>query len=366
MLRGLLAAAAVTTLLLPGDASASPRLDGLRAHASALRAEVDRLTIAAEQASEDYNTVSGELDDLAVRRVLAEQRHDDLRRAADAQRTEVAGHVRELYQQGGDASFLAVLLTADRPGTLLTRSRMADAVLHQDAGAVRAANALASDAARAAADLQALDKRQHRLEDLLAARAAEVRALLAGSGHLLSSADTDVRRVAEQERAAAEVAAAHTFAARVAAAKAAAGGGRTSSSARSFTLPGSVRAPTGAAATAIAAARTRLGLPYEWGAEGPDSFDCSGLTMWSYARAGVALPRTSRQQWYAGPHVALGSLEPGDLLFWATDTSDPASIHHVALYVGSNLMIAAPHTGDVVKVQPVYWSGYIGAVRPTQ
>ncbi len=60
-----------------------------------------------------------------------------------------------------------------------------------------------------------------------------------------------------------------------------------------------------------------------WGATGPDSYDCSGLTGAAYRAAGVALPRTSRQQWYAGPHVELGALAPGDLLFWAYDTETP-------------------------------------------
>jgi cell wall-associated NlpC family hydrolase len=116
---------------------------------------------------------------------------------------------------------------------------------------------------------------------------------------------------------------------------------------------------------ALSAAREQLGKPYQWGATGPGAFDCSGLTGWAYAEAGVLLPRTSREQWSAGPHPGLGYLQPGDLLFWATNTSDPATIHHVALYIGNDQMIAAPHTGANVTVQPVYLDGYIGAVRPT-
>jgi cell wall-associated NlpC family hydrolase len=103
-----------------------------------------------------------------------------------------------------------------------------------------------------------------------------------------------------------------------------------------------------------------------WGATGPDAFDCSGLTQWSYAHVGIQLPRVAADQWNAGPHVPLSELEPGDLLFWATDVTNPVTIHHVAMYVGAGLMIAAPHTGDVVKIQPVYMSGYIGATRPAR
>ncbi|MGZ6792843.1 MAG: C40 family peptidase, partial [Mycobacteriales bacterium] len=114
----------------------------------------------------------------------------------------------------------------------------------------------------------------------------------------------------------------------------------------------------------LAFASAQLGKPYQWGATGPGSYDCSGLTQGAYAAAGVRLPRVASDQWYSGPHVALGDLQPGDLLFWADDLNDPATIHHVALYAGNGLMIAAPHTGDVVKVQPVYLDGYFGATRP--
>jgi cell wall-associated NlpC family hydrolase len=83
-----------------------------------------------------------------------------------------------------------------------------------------------------------------------------------------------------------------------------------------------------------------------------------------FAAAGKSLPRTSREQWKIGVHVALSDLRPGDLLFWAYDTGNPASIHHVAMYIGHGLMVQAPHTGGHVEVSPVYLSGLVGAVRP--
>ena len=118
--------------------------------------------------------------------------------------------------------------------------------------------------------------------------------------------------------------------------------------------------------TAIGAARSALGDPYQWGATGPTTWDCSGLTQWAYGQAGVSLPRTSREQWFTGPHPALDALLPGDLLFWATNPNDPASIHHVAIYLGGGYMIEAPHTGAVVHVVAVYLNGYFGATRPVQ
>ena len=124
-------------------------------------------------------------------------------------------------------------------------------------------------------------------------------------------------------------------------------------------------APSPAAQQALSAARTQIGKPYEWGATGPGSFDCSGLTGWAYAQAGIGLPRTSREQWFVGHHVGLADLQPGDLLFWATDPTNPATIHHVAIYAGNGYMIAAPHTGANVQLQKVYLGGFIGATRPT-
>ena len=88
------------------------------------------------------------------------------------------------------------------------------------------------------------------------------------------------------------------------------------------------------------------------------------MTQWAFRQAGVVLPRTAAQQYAAvGAKISLGQLRPGDLLFWATDTNDPSTIHHVAIYVGGGMMLAAPHTGTVVQIEPVYLDGYIGAVR---
>ncbi len=115
---------------------------------------------------------------------------------------------------------------------------------------------------------------------------------------------------------------------------------------------------------AVAAAHTVLGRPYQWGATGPNTFDCSGLTQWAYRQAGVEIPRVSRAQWYSGPRVALADLAVGDLLFWAEDTSDPASIYHVGMYIGAAEVLYAPRTGDVVKIGPVRLDNLIGAVRP--
>lgn len=129
------------------------------------------------------------------------------------------------------------------------------------------------------------------------------------------------------------------------------------------TLGGAWYTPAPAARKAVAYALGHLGAPYVWGAAGPRAFDCSGLTSAAYAAAGVAIPRVSRAQWGVGRHLDLGSLIPGDLVFFADNTADPSTIHHVGMYVGRGLMVHAPYTGSVVSVASVWRTGYIGAVR---
>ncbi len=113
----------------------------------------------------------------------------------------------------------------------------------------------------------------------------------------------------------------------------------------------------------LTAAASKVGSPYAWGAEGPDAFDCSGLVQWAFAQAGVRMPRVTNQQWATGPRVPLDQAQPGDLLFWRNDPTNPGYISHVAIYWGDGKMLHAPHTGDVVKIAPIYTKGLAGVVR---
>ncbi len=229
-----------------------------------------------------------------------------------------------------------------------------------------AAAAAAAEAARIAAEQQA--QRQ-------AAAAA-------------AAAAATAQRQAARDAQAASAAAARTAAA--AASRAAAAPSRAAGSARAAT-PAPVQAPAPAAYNGdigqrvVAAARSWLGTRYSWGggnASGPtvgirdggtaDSFgdymnvgfDCSGLTLYAFAQVGVSLPHYSGYQFYKGARIARSDLQAGDLVFYANDTSDPATIHHVAIYMGGNQMLESPQSGSYVKISPMRWDGYIGAARP--
>ena len=122
--------------------------------------------------------------------------------------------------------------------------------------------------------------------------------------------------------------------------------------------------PATAMGAMLQAALSRKGLPYVWGGSGPATFDCSGLVQWSFAQAGITMPRVAADQALSGPAVPVSQLAPGDLLFYHTDPTAPGYISHVAIYLGNGLMIQAPQPGQDVEVVPAaFGSEFAGAVR---
>ncbi len=122
-------------------------------------------------------------------------------------------------------------------------------------------------------------------------------------------------------------------------------------------LPADLGDASSYGAAALSAAQTALGAPYVWGATGPSSFDCSGLTSWAYSQAGVSLPRISEDQAYAGTTVSLDQLAPGDLVFFYDELS------HVGIYAGNGQMIHAPQPGGVVEYSPIDVMPFMWGVR---
>ena len=110
-------------------------------------------------------------------------------------------------------------------------------------------------------------------------------------------------------------------------------------------------------AQALQEALSKRGDPYVWGAAGPGAFDCSGLVVWAFAHVGITLPHYTGDLWNSGVHVPRTDLEPGDLVFFYADIS------HVGIYIGNGLMVDAPDFGLTVRVEPVFWPVFAGAVR---
>jgi hypothetical protein len=117
-------------------------------------------------------------------------------------------------------------------------------------------------------------------------------------------------------------------------------------------------------ARAVSIAKKYLGVPYVWAGASPKGFDCSGFTMFVYAKLGIQMPHSSSDQWHMGFRLEKDQLKPGDLVFFHPGPGGPG---HVGIYVGNNSFIHAPHTGDVVKISKLtgsYATGYVGAARP--
>ncbi|MCX4739667.1 C40 family peptidase [Streptomyces antibioticus] len=321
-LSALSAAAAALGALAAVPASAAPHED--------TRAEVDRLYAEAEKATEAYNE--------------AGERADVLREQVGAARDAIArqqGHINDLreelgslagaqYRSGGLDPSLA-LLFSDDPDDYLDKASVLDRITAHQAGELKelrgAVRELAQDrteAARKLADLEASRKAVVRHKRTVEDKLARARRLL--------------NSLPYAERAAWD---------------------RASRSGRSG-LPGlfgDVPA-SGRAGAALAAARSALGRPYVWGANGPSGFDCSGLVQWSYAQAGVALPRTSQAQAHAGRRVPLSQARPGDIVTYRSDAS------HVGMYVGNGQVIHAPYPGAPVRYDPVGMMPVSSVTRP--
>ncbi|CAL9434094.1 hypothetical protein SUDANB176_02113 [Streptomyces sp. enrichment culture] len=282
------------------------------------RSEVDRLYTEAEKATEAYNAADERADGLR-RQVRTAQ--DGIARQQERINTlrESLGSLAGAQYRSGGLDPSLVLLLSDDPEEYLEKASVLDRITVHQAGELRklrgALRSLAQDRAEAARTLGALEKSRK----AVAAHKKTVEDKLAEARRLLNSLPAG-------ERAAYD---------------------RAARSGRAH-LDGPAAAPASArAAAAVAAARSALGRPYVWGANGPGGFDCSGLTQWAYAQAGVSLPRTSQAQRYAGRRVPLSEARPGDLVLYRSDAS------HVGMYVGNGQVIHAPYPGAPVRYDPV-------------
>ncbi len=385
---------AVATLGASTPASADTDLRSARAKAAALRVTVDRLQAEVEAATEDYGEANQQLDAVVTQLIVAEQGVDDATLAAAAEKAHTDDVAAQMYMSGGPTALYASVLSGQDISDVLDRMASVSAVVDGQIIATAASQQAVTSAQLTRSDLAVLAARRRVLEDKKAAAANKARALQAQANAALASADATVLRLVDEERRQAEAAAAASAATALGTAP---WGSEPVPADSIAAVDRAIAEATAAPATpyavgAITDAKRWLGTPYSAGGGGvngpstgwcsssaPDDgrgddgacratstvgFDCSSLMVRIFSAAGRHLPRTSREQWKIGTHVALADLRPGDLLFWANNTSNPGSIHHVALYIGHGLMIHSPHTGDHVRVAKVYLNGLIGAVRP--
>jgi peptidoglycan DL-endopeptidase CwlO len=334
-------------------ANADPLSDA-EEQARQLQAQVSKLELEVEIASERYDGAQAALVQLVISQEQATRAATAATEAADHARAVADTTTRALYTSGGITGLYASVLSGQNPAQLQAGLHSVQVVSDADTDALATVGTAVQAATAANAKVASLRTKQDELTAQAASATADAQNALAQEQAALQGAKAQVVTLEQQ------------FQAQVAAEKAARDAQTLLAAQRAAAAVGLVNTAgvSRIALVAIAAAQTQLGKPYMYGAAGPDSWDCSGLTQWAFAQAGVLIPRTAADQYAAIPtKVPLGEIEPGDLLFWATDTSDPTTIHHVAIYVGNGMMLAAPHTGTNVSVEPVYLDGYIGAAR---
>ncbi|MFF2224903.1 NlpC/P60 family protein [Streptomyces globisporus] len=293
---------------------------------------------AAEEASETYNATAEKLKqrtaqlkkvnaDLAKARAALEMSRGDAGRLAREQyqgRTEFSAYLRLLLahdpQRALDQSHVVGRLAANRAATV---DRLTDSA--------RRADQLAAASRKALDQQKKLAARQKKQRDAVNGKLREVEGLLA------TLSEEQIAQLAGLEQQGVDKAQRELVA----------------SGALSSTRP-----PTRQGGDAVAYAVRQIGKPYVWGAEGPDSFDCSGLTSQAWSAAGLTIPRTSQEQWKRLPRVPVSALRPGDLVIYFPKAT------HVALYIGDGLVVQAPRPGAKVKVSPLASNPLLGAVRP--
>lgn len=350
-------AAAAAVLVPPGGVGvAEPRPS-----VAEVARQVAALEASARSAVEDFNVARIALD-TATREVA-----DSSARVAQEQarlsvhQARMGSVAAAAYRSGGTES-LVTLLTSSTPQTFLDRAVSLDRIADNQADELQAITVARHRLALAEASARSELDRRRGTERELAAKRTVIEATLTRQKEILGSLRADEARALAAARAAAdarEEAQAATVAARVSREIPATRATRASRSTRdSGTTVVKAPAGSGGGAIAVRAAYAQLGKPYSYGASGPNAFDCSGLTSFAWAQAGVSLPRSSRAQYTIGTRVSQSQLQPGDLIFYYSPIS------HVSLYVGGGMTISAPQTGDSVKIQSAFRSGYVGAVRP--
>jgi cell wall-associated NlpC family hydrolase len=325
-LAGLLAAAALVGYGGAAGAAPQPSLAQVRQQVNSLQANVDATGQQYDQVVQQLSAARGRLSQ-AQRAAAAAQARFLAARATLAQTAAAA------YENHGQNSAAGILTSGDPAAILQQASLLLQMAGNQD-GQTRE---FLADTQQLAGVQQQLQHTEYGIATLRTQLAARKNTL----GKLLASKQATLDSLTIPQQAA------------VTAAGVGAGGTTTGPP---YTGPTSTQAEK-----AVAFAYAQLGKPYQWGATGPGSYDCSGLAQAAWASAGVAIPRDTYQQFAALPHIALSAIQPGDLLYYE-------GVGHVAMYVGNGYVIDAPQTGSFVQKLPMgtswYVATFVGAVRP--
>ena len=320
---GILAAGVVISAGGPAGAAPQPTV-------SQVQARLRQLTSKAEKLDQHYNQVQQELTSASQRLKLVNSEAARYLKRFRSMRAEIARIAAQAYENGQMTSVAAMLTSGD-----------AQQILDQSSILLELSSSNSAEMSQFIAAARQLEGAQQ------AAKRAKT-AIVALRNNLASQKKSLDKLIGQQRTLLAQLTPAQQ---QTTGPGGSSGGGGTTR----------YRGPTGTQAEkAVAFAYAQLGKPYVFGASGPNSYDCSGLTMASWASAGISIPRTSFEQWGSLPHVPISQIQPGDILVFNGEG-------HVGLYVGGGMLIDAPHTGlnvEKIALSGWYQSSLIGAVRP--
>jgi cell wall-associated NlpC family hydrolase len=407
---GLIALVAAGTMLIPVllgvtvlPAGADPtypsqdEVEQAQGSVSDKAAEVERIQrelIAANAQLEDAQAALGaaaEAYDAARIELARRQEAADLA-AAQAQRasaslttarTEVGHLAAQAYMRGGDLAIVSAVLDSGGPQEVLDRTALLTDLADRRQRVVQQLDSarVASELTREQTDevlaeqqeaARELAESRERAEAAARAATATVRQVTASQSELTAqlaqlrdtSVELETRRQAgledeRQDQIRRQRESTNGDGSSAAEPGPSTGTGSSSSSSSGSSSSGTSASSSGgssAGASAVSWAKRQLGLPYVWGGDGPNSYDCSGLTMRAWQHAGVNLPHYAASQYQLSTKIPYAQMRPGDLIFYSNDTSKPWSIHHVTMYIGGGKMIEAPMTGYDVRIVSIRWS----------
>ncbi len=332
-----LVATSVALILFIGVMPAFGVPTGKREAAKAVKAQVDTLDHQVEVAAEAYNEARAKHDGIKSRIASTQA---DLAKTNDrigTLTTHLSVRAESMYRSG-PMSFVEVLLGSKDFTEFATVWDVLKEMNRREAESVADLKKARAKAKEYEAELAKQETSAAKVVAQMAANKKSIEAKLAERKGALRGLESEIAALEAAEEARIRAAAQKSV---------------SRASAKRFPAP--TRAPR---TEVVAIAKRYLGAPYRWGASGPNSFDCSGFTMFVYRQVGVSLPHSSRAQYGVGQKVSRSDLKPGDLVFFGSP------IHHVGIYVGGGSYIHSPRTGDVVKISSVDRSDYAGASRP--
>jgi len=321
---GLVAAGGLAVFAAGAVAAPQPGIDQVQARINQLTSQFDKVSEQLDQASQQLSGAQSRLSQVRVHLNHATAQFQ-------AAQASVAQNAAAAFEDTGATSIAGVLTSAD-PSVVLQQGSL---LMELSGNRTAQTRQLLSDASQ----LAGVEQQMQRTENGIAALKSQLAAHKASLGKLIDTEKATLAGLTVPQQQAVQ-------------GNSIGAGGTTTAA---YTGPTSTQGQK-----AVAFAYAQLGKPYQWGATGPGSYDCSGLAQAAWAAAGVAIPRTTYAQWAALPHIPTSALQPGDLLYFD-------GIGHVAIYVGNGDIIDAPQTGLNVEKIPLagwYASTLVGAARP--